>query len=145
MLLISFRILSHYGNALTRALATLPVFSRLAFGFRLLSNDRYPLGRCPSAARMRRHRERIKRGGVFVRFEMVLAAVERLIALGWLRPEARDDAYAVTSALIDFGTQALWPDPVREVTRHIETRLDEIDGNLDERSKDRRSQERLEK
>ena len=63
-----------------------------------------------STTRMRRHRERLKRGTVFVRFEMAPAAVDRLIALGWLKPESRRDPYAVTSALIEFGTQALWRD-----------------------------------
>jgi hypothetical protein len=64
----------------------------------------------PSAERMRRHRERIKRGTVFVRFEMAPAAIDRLIALGWLDSESRRDPHAVTVALIKFGTQALWPD-----------------------------------
>ena len=64
----------------------------------------------PSAERMRRHRERTKQGSVFVRFEMAPAAIDRLIALGWLKLESRRDPYAVTVALIKFGTQALWPD-----------------------------------
>jgi len=33
-----------------------------------------------------------------------------LISLGWLKSESRRDPYAVTLALIKFGTQALWPD-----------------------------------
>ena len=66
--------------------------------------------RSPSAARMRRHRERAKHGSVCIRFDMAPAAVDRLITLGWLNPESRRDPYAVTSALIEFGTQALWPD-----------------------------------
>ena len=64
----------------------------------------------PSAARMRRHRERAKHGSVFVKFDMTPIAVDRLIALGWLNSESRRDPYAVTVALIKFGTQALWPD-----------------------------------
>ena len=64
----------------------------------------------PSATRMRRHRERTKHGSVFVRFEMTPIAVDRLIVLGWLKSESRRDPYAVTSALIEFGTQALWPE-----------------------------------
>jgi hypothetical protein len=63
----------------------------------------------PSTERMRRHRERTKHGSVFVRFEMTPTAVDRLIALGWLEHESRRDPYAVTSALIEFGTHALWP------------------------------------
>ena len=59
---------------------------------------------------MRRHRERTKQGSVFVRFEMAPAAIDRLISLGWLKSESRRDPYAVTSALIEFGTQALWPE-----------------------------------
>ena len=68
------------------------------------------LSRSPSAARMRRHRERAKHGSVFVKFDMTPIAVDRLIALGWLNSESRRDPYAVTVALIKFGTQALWPD-----------------------------------
>ena len=64
----------------------------------------------PSTERMRRHRERTKHGSVFVRFEMTPIAVDRLIALGWLKSENRRDRYAVTLALIKFGTQALWPE-----------------------------------
>ena len=63
-----------------------------------------------SATRMRRLRDRAKHGSVFVRFEMTPNAVDRLIALGWLNSESRRDPYAVTVALIKFGTQALWPD-----------------------------------
>ena len=40
----------------------------------------------------------------------VEAEADRLIALGWLNSESRRDPYAVTVALIKFGTQALWPD-----------------------------------
>jgi hypothetical protein len=64
-----------------------------------------------SATRMRRHRDRVKHGSIFVRFEMTPNAVDRLIALGWLSSEKRRNPYAVTLALINFGTQALWPDP----------------------------------
>jgi len=59
---------------------------------------------------MRRHRDRAKHGSVFVRFEMTPTAVDRLIALGWLKPESGRDPHAVTSALLKFGTHALWPD-----------------------------------
>jgi hypothetical protein len=61
-----------------------------------------------SATRMRRHRDRAKHGSIFVRFEMNPNAVDRLIALGWLNSESRRDPYAVTLALIKFGTHALW-------------------------------------
>jgi len=70
--------------------------------------NRQPLS--SSTTRMRRHRERTKHGSIFVRFEMTPYAVDRLIALGWLKSESRRDPYAVTSALIEFGTQALWPE-----------------------------------
>jgi hypothetical protein len=63
-----------------------------------------------SATRMRRFRDRAKHGSISVRFEMTPNAVDRLIALGWLNSEGRRDPYAVTLALIKFGTQALWPD-----------------------------------
>jgi hypothetical protein len=59
---------------------------------------------------MRHLRHRAKHGSIFVRFEMTSSAVDRLIALGWLNSESRRDPYAVTVALIKFGTQALWPD-----------------------------------
>jgi hypothetical protein len=59
---------------------------------------------------MRRLRHRAKHGSIFVRFEMTSSAVDRLIALGWLNSESRRDPYAVTVALIKFGTQALWPE-----------------------------------
>src|SRR5450756_55250 len=62
-----------------------------------------------SATRMRRRRERAKQGGIFVRFEMTPAAVDRLIELRWLAPESRHDTAAVTKALLEYGTNALWP------------------------------------
>jgi hypothetical protein len=71
---------------------------------------RNALPRSLSATRMRRLRDRAKYGSIYVRFEMNPNAVDRLIALGWLRSESRRDPYAATSALIKFGTQALWPD-----------------------------------
>jgi len=64
----------------------------------------------PGAARMRRHRERMKSGRIFVRFEMNPAAVDRLIELRWLKPEERDDPIAVTNAFLKLGGKALWPE-----------------------------------
>jgi len=58
---------------------------------------------------MRRLRDRAKHGSIFVRFEMTPNAVDRLIALGWLNSESRRDPHAVISALLKFGTHALWP------------------------------------
>jgi hypothetical protein len=66
---------------------------------------------------MRRRRERLKRGAVHVQFDMTRAAVDRLVALGWLKAEARHDGRVVTEALIGFGTHALWPDH-EQVTHH---------------------------
>ena len=63
----------------------------------------------PGTLRMRRYRERAKSGGMFIRFEMTPAAVDRLIALGWLKPEDRRNSHEVANALIRFGTAALWP------------------------------------
>jgi hypothetical protein len=40
---------------------------------------------------------------------MAPAAVDRLIELRLLKPESRRDPYAVTVALLKFGTHALWP------------------------------------
>ena len=71
---------------------------------------RNALPRSLSAIRMRRLRDRAKHGSVFVRFDMAPAAVDRLISSGWLKSESRRDPYAVTLALIKFGTHALWPD-----------------------------------
>jgi len=51
-----------------------------------------------------------------VRFEMAPAAIDRLISLGWLNSENRRDPYAVTLALIKFGTQALWPGEESDVS-----------------------------
>ena len=65
---------------------------------------------------MRRHRERVKQGSVCIRFDMAPAAVDRLIALGWLNSESRRDPYAVAVALIKFGTQALWPGEESDVS-----------------------------
>jgi hypothetical protein len=44
-----------------------------------------------STTRMRRHRDRAKHGSIFVRFEMIPIAVDRLIALSWLNSESRRD------------------------------------------------------
>ena len=63
-----------------------------------------------SAARMRRLRERQKTGSILVRFEMAPAAVDRLVALGWLTAKDRHDWRTVTEAFLKFGTRALWPD-----------------------------------
>jgi hypothetical protein len=71
---------------------------------------RHALALSSSATRMRRHRERLKHGSIFVRFEMAPAAIDRLIELRWLSSDSRHNPYAVTVSLIKFGTQALWPD-----------------------------------
>src|SRR5260370_33721625 len=55
-------------------------------------------------------RERAKSGSVFIRFEMTPAAVDQLVALGWLKAENRRNSHEVANAPIRFGTAACWPD-----------------------------------
>jgi hypothetical protein len=59
------------------------------------------------AERMRRHRERRMRGGVFIEFEVVGSALDALVALGWLRADSRHDADAVRAAIIWLAGRAL--------------------------------------
>ena len=97
-----------YGVNLRRWPTRLLVLCRKSAARRIaMTQSAPPLS--PSAQRMRRHRERSKHGSVCIRFEMAPAAVDRLIALHWLKPESRRDPYSVTVALLEFGTQALWP------------------------------------
>ena len=61
----------------------------------------------PGAERTRRSRERRKRGGVLIEFEIVGSALDQLIALGWLPANGRGDKSAITSALIELADRAL--------------------------------------
>ena len=61
----------------------------------------------PGAERTRRSRERRKRGGVLIEFEVVGTALERLIELDWLPANSRNDKNAITSALIELADRAL--------------------------------------
>ena len=67
----------------------------------------------PGSVRSRRYRERIKSGKVYVRFEMTLEGVDRLITQGWLAPEKRDDWRAVTTAFLNVGISVLWPEKMQ--------------------------------
>ena len=67
---------------------------------------------------MRRNREVRRQGFVFVGFWMSPAAIKRLIALGWLKPEDGSERLAVAQALLE-GTHALWPGFPQNVTRHL--------------------------
>jgi hypothetical protein len=61
----------------------------------------------PGAERMRRHRERRRRSGVLIEFEVVGTALDGLIELGWLDPNSRGDRDAVRSAVIRLAARAL--------------------------------------
>ena len=80
--------------------------------FRRWKMTRHALPPSLSATRMRRLRERMKHGSVFVRFEMTPVAVDRLIALGRLNPESRRDPYAVTALSSNLGRRRSGNDDV---------------------------------
>jgi hypothetical protein len=61
----------------------------------------------PGAERTRKSRERRKRGGVLIEFEVVGTALDQLIALGWLPANGRGDKAAITTALIELADRAL--------------------------------------
>ena len=61
----------------------------------------------PGAERTRRCRDRRKRGGVLIEFEVVGTALERLIELDWLPANSRNDKSAITTALIELADRAL--------------------------------------
>jgi hypothetical protein len=63
--------------------------------------------RSPGAERMRRHRERRRRSGVLIEFEVVGTALDGLIELGWLDPDSRGDRDGVRSAVIRLAARAL--------------------------------------
>ena len=60
-----------------------------------------------TAERTRKSRERRRRGGVLVEFEVVGTALDQLIELGWLPANSRGDKSAITSALIELADRAL--------------------------------------
>jgi len=55
----------------------------------------------PVIRRVRLHRERTKLRSAFVAFVMNAVAVDRLIALHWLKAENRHDSDDVTDAFLD--------------------------------------------
>ena len=67
----------------------------------------------PGAERMRRHRERRRRSGVLIEFEVVGTALDGLIELGWLAPAKRANRDAVTSAVVRLAAHALGLGPTR--------------------------------
>ena len=71
------------------------------------SMNSMPNATSPAAERTRRSRERRKRGGVLVQFEVVGTALERLIELDWLPANSRNDKNAITTALIELANRAL--------------------------------------
>ena len=71
------------------------------------SMNSIPNATSPAAKRTRRSRDRRKRGGVLIEFEIVGTALDRLIALGWLPESGRGDKSAITSALIELADRAL--------------------------------------
>jgi len=66
-----------------------------------------PNATSPAAKRTRRSRDRRKRGGVLIEFEIVGTALDRLIELDWLPANSRNDKNAITSALIELADRAL--------------------------------------
>ena len=60
-----------------------------------------------ASERQRRLRERKRRGGVLVQFEIVGSALDDLIALGWLSADRRGHKEAVMSAVIKLAGRAL--------------------------------------
>ena len=71
------------------------------------SMNSIPNATSPAAERTRRSRERRRRGGVLISFEVVGAALDQLIELGWLPAHSRNDKSAITSALIELADRAL--------------------------------------
>jgi hypothetical protein len=61
----------------------------------------------PAAERTRKCRDRRKRGGVLIEFEIVGTALDALIELGWLPANSRVDKSAITTALIELADRAL--------------------------------------
>ena len=61
----------------------------------------------PGAERTRKSRERRRRGGVLVEFEVVGTALDQLIELGWLPAHSRNNKSAITNALIELADRAL--------------------------------------
>ena len=59
------------------------------------------------AERTRRCRDRRKRGGVLIEFEIVGTALDRLIELDWLPANSHNDKSAITTALIELADRAL--------------------------------------
>jgi hypothetical protein len=60
-----------------------------------------------AAERMRRHRERRRNGLIYLGIELRVTEIDRLIALGYLMPDHRDDAEKVLRALYWFLDQRL--------------------------------------
>jgi hypothetical protein len=56
---------------------------------------------------MRRHRERRKRAGVLVKFEIVGTTLEDLVALDWLDAADRGSRDAVAVAVVALAVRAL--------------------------------------
>ena len=71
------------------------------------SMNSIPNATSPGAERTRRCRDRRKRGGVLIEFEVVGTALERLIELDWLPANSRNDKNAITTALIELADRAL--------------------------------------
>jgi hypothetical protein len=56
----------------------------------------------PAAERMRRHRERRRKGLQCFRIELRETEIDALILKGFLKPETRNDRYAILTALYAF-------------------------------------------
>jgi hypothetical protein len=54
------------------------------------------------ADRMRRHRDRRRKGLIYLGIELRVTEIDRLVALGYLKPADRDDAGEIVLALYWF-------------------------------------------
>ncbi len=62
----------------------------------------------PTAERMRRHRERRRKGLHYIRVELRVTQIDMLVAKGYLEQEERDDADALQRAIDLFISDAFW-------------------------------------
>jgi hypothetical protein len=60
-----------------------------------------PVARSPAAERMRRHRERQRNGLRCLMIELYETEVDALIQKGLLKPETRNDSFAIIEALYE--------------------------------------------
>jgi hypothetical protein len=62
----------------------------------------------PAAERMRRHRERRRKGLRYFRVELRVTQIDMLVAKGYLGHKERDDAAALQRAIDTFISDGFW-------------------------------------